>query len=176
MNRAIINKNKPSYKVIMFWSIIGLLTLIFIGFIIYRFIDSRKVSLEDYNLIGSELLEQEGTYYIYVYSRFGVADDVEAERDKTDELLVLINTYLNYTEKHSNANKLYGMVVDSGAYGNSDRLVKGDTQTSVIGKSKFDDLLIHKNDVPLLMKVVNGTVQSAFILKMISVPNCKSNG
>jgi hypothetical protein len=54
------------------------------------------------------------------------------------------------------------MVVDSGAYGNSDRLVKGDTQTSVIGKSKFDDLLIHKNDVPLLMKVVNGTVQSAF--------------
>jgi hypothetical protein len=164
MNRTIISKKKPSYKVLMFWSIIGLLTLIFIGFVIFRFIDSRKVSIEDYNLIGADILEQEGTYYVYVYSRFGVANDKEAETSKKNELQELIEKYLKYTEKNSNASKIYGMVVDSGIYGNAERLIDGDSLTTTLeGKSQFRDLLIHVDDVPLLMKIQNGTVKRAFI-------------
>lgn len=148
----------------MFWSIIGLLTMVFIGFVIFKFLDSRKVSLEDYSLIGSDILKQEGTYYVYVYSRFGVAENEEAEMDKKNELQELIDKYLEYTENNSNANKIYGMVVDSRIYGYAEIFTDNkDYATNVKQKSKFEDLLINLNDIPLLMKIQNGTVKDAFI-------------
>jgi hypothetical protein len=156
MNR-VINKKKPSHRVIIFWSIIALLTLTFIGIVIFRFINTREASLSDnlINLKEEQLLNQEGTYYIYVYSRIGVTEN-KLELDKANELEISIDKYITYVKNHSNADKIYGMVVDSGTgtFGNYSRLVDGDSiNTSVVGATKFDDLWIHKNDIPILIKV-----------------------
>ncbi|NLD25775.1 MAG: hypothetical protein GX661_00260, partial [Acholeplasmataceae bacterium] len=69
-----------------------------------------------------------------------------------------------YTENNSNANKIYGMVVDSRIYGYAEIFTDNkDYATNVKQKSKFEDLLINLNDIPLLMKIQNGTVKDAFI-------------
>ncbi|HEY8396188.1 MAG TPA: hypothetical protein VIK96_05360 [Bacilli bacterium] len=167
MNRAISKKTKPSHRVIIFWSIIGLLTLTFIALVIVRFINSREATISDslINLKEEQVLNQEGTYYVYVYSRVGVTED-KLELEKAKDLETLINNYITYVKKHSNANKIYGMVVDSGTgtYGNYSRLVFGSSaSTDVQGASKFEDLWINAEDLPILLKIENKKVTEAFL-------------
>jgi hypothetical protein len=166
MNRAISKKQKPSHRVVIFWSIIGLLTLIFIVLVIVQFFNTRESTLSDnlINLKEEQVLNQEGTYYVYVYSRIGVTES-KLELEKASDLETLLNKYITYVKKHSNANKIYGMVVDSGTgtYGNYSRLVDGDdARTDVEGVSEFEKLLIHVDDLPILMKIENKRVVKAF--------------
>ncbi|MDD4000353.1 MAG: hypothetical protein PHX62_05620 [Bacilli bacterium] len=167
MNRTISNKNKPSHKVIIFWSLIALLTLSFIGLVIYRFISTREANISDnlINLSEEQVLGKEGTYYIYVYSRVGVTEG-KLELEKADELEISINKYITYVKNHSNVNKIYGMVVDSGTgtYGNNSRLVDGDSAKTVVENvDKFENLWLHVDDIPILMKIENGKVTKAYL-------------
>ena len=57
MNRNLSTKNKLSYKVLGFWSIIALLTLIFIGFVIVKFIETRNIqTMDDLINVGCKVL------------------------------------------------------------------------------------------------------------------------
>lgn len=164
MNKVITKKNKPSYKVILFWSIISLLTLIFIAFVVVKFIDNqREVNKLDElnNLTGQQIFDKEGTYYVFVYSKVGVTES-KLELDKLEDLEEAILNYLTYVKRNSDKNKMYGMIVDG--YENYSCLVEGSSlDTSVVGKTNFADLRIHKADLPILLKIQNGKVISAFL-------------
>lgn len=167
MNRTISKKQKLSYRAFIFWSLIALLTLTFIVLVIVRFVGSREKTLSDnlINLRGEEVLSQEGTYYVYVYSRVGVTEN-KLELEKAADLEKLIDNYITYVKKHSNATKIYGMVIESsgtGNYGNYTRLVFGDATTDVVGATRFEDLWIHAEDLPIVMKIENKRVTKAFL-------------
>src|SRR5690606_21549407 len=107
MNRNLSTKNKLSYKVLGFWSIIALLTLIFIGFVIVKFIETRNIQTMDdlINLREQQIFEQKGTYYVYVYSKVGVTED-KNELEEAAELEETIINYLTYAKKNNEASKL----------------------------------------------------------------------
>lgn len=167
MNRNLVQKKKPSYKVVVFWSIIALLTLVFVGFVIFKFVETNsKVTIDDItNLRQQQIFEQEGTYYVYVYSKLGVTEE-KYELEKAKELEQLITNYLNYAKKNKNANKLFGMIVDSGSgtYGNNSVLIEGDSlNTSTVNVSTFSNLRIHKKDLPILLKIKDGKVTTQYL-------------
>jgi hypothetical protein len=87
------------------------------------------------------------------------------ELEKAENLEEQILMYLSYVKRNSDANKMYGMIVDSSAgnYGNHSCLVSGDETTSVNGKSTFSSLRIHENDIPILLKITNNAVESSFL-------------
>ena len=160
-------KQKLSFRGLVFWSIIALLTLIFIVLVIVRFFSSRETTFSDIliNLKEEQVLNQEGSYYVYVYSRVGVTEH-KLELEKAEDLELLINNYITYVKKHSNAKRIYGMVVDStgagGSFGNRGRLVFN-RDTEVVGASKFDDLWINAEDLPILFVVEGKKVTRAFL-------------
>lgn len=160
-------KQKLSFRGLVFWSIIALLTLIFIVLVIVRFFSSRETTFSDnlINLKEEQVLNQEGSYYVYVYSRVGVTEH-KLELEKAEDLELLINNYITYVKKHSNAKRIYGMVVDStgagGSSGNRGRLVFN-RDTEVVGASKFDDLWINAEDLPILFVVEGKKVTRAFL-------------
>ena len=65
MNKKYGQQQKTSYKSIIFWGLIALITLIFIIVIIVRFAQSRTVNSYDSlkQLQGEEILEQSDKYY-----------------------------------------------------------------------------------------------------------------
>jgi len=167
MNRKVVKKNNLSYKVVIFWTIFALLSISFVGLVVNKFFESRpETSLESVrNLTENQIFEQEGTYYVYVYSIVGVTED-KYELDKAEDLEETILTYLTYVKRNPETNKMYGMIVDSGAgtYGNYSSLIDGEgLTTDVVGKSSFSGLKIHKNDLPILLKFENGKVKSAYL-------------
>lgn len=169
MNRNIAAKNKPSYKVYGFWSIIVLLTLVFVAFVIVKFVSSRSdLDLDDLsNLTGQQVLEREGTYYVFIYSKVGITED-KTELERTEELRKTIENYLNRADKNKELPKLYGMIVENG-YGDNDlTLFTGEEGTQLEGKTNFRDFRINKADVPMLIKVSNKRV-SAQYLKEIDI-------
>jgi len=166
MNRAITRKNKVSYKVIIFWSIIGFLTLFFVGYVIYRFVEQLNVqTFEDINnLTGDQIFEQSGTYYVFVYSKKGIEghDDILT---KKAELEQTIENYLTYAKRNEGAYKLYGMNVDIGNdnYGNYGALVFGTQTTNVRNVTNFKQFKVHVDDLPLLVKISGGRVVEQYI-------------
>ncbi|HHW99828.1 MAG TPA: hypothetical protein GX740_00795 [Acholeplasmataceae bacterium] len=159
-------KNKLSYKVIGFWSVIALLTLLFIGFVIAKFIETRNIqTMEDMsNLREQQIFEQQGTYYVYVYSKFGI-EGHEQILDKAAELEETIVNYLTYAKRNKEASKLYGMIVDSGSdnYGNYGALVFGTQSTNVRNVTSFSNFKVHVDDLPMLVKISNGRVTDQYL-------------
>jgi hypothetical protein len=167
MNKNIINKKKPSYIVIIFWSIIALLSLTFIGLLVSKIIDSSKVDSLDKmtNLQEEMVFNQEGTYYVYVYSKVGITENkVELERAEALEETILL--YLTYTKRNSEKNKIYGMIVDdvSGNNGNHGRLISSSTNDKkTVGVDSFNNLLIFEEDVPCLFRIKDGKIEAEFL-------------
>lgn len=179
MNKPISKINPTSHKTVIFWTIIAAITMFFVGLVIYRFVDRQK-EVKDLNeltnLREQQIFEQGGTYYVYVYSIAGVTKD-QYELEKAENLKEQLLMYLSYVKRNSDANKMYGMIVDSSAgnYGNHSCLVSGsDATTSVNGKSSFSNLRIHENDIPILLKISNGTVESSFLTETAILNELKS--
>lgn len=168
MNRSQTTSKKLNYKVLGFWGIIGLLTLIFVGFITIKFIQTKsQPTMNDmHNLSGQQIFNQDGTYYVFVYSKVGITED-KAELEKLEELEDAILNYLKFSKNNKTAPKLFGMIVDSGAgtYGNYSVLIEGSSSTTVINKFSFDSLRINKKDVPMLMRIRGGVVDGYYILE-----------
>lgn len=163
MNRNLQTKNKPSYKVYSFWVIIAMLTIVFIGIVVVKFVEARNIqSMNDIsNLSGEQIFQQEGTYYVYIYSKVGVTDE-KYELERAEELEEAIVKYLTYAKRNKEAAKLYGMIVDSGSggLGNYGRLVNGNS--NIINVSVFSDLKISRSEVPLLIKITNGRITANY--------------
>lgn len=166
MNRNLATRNKPSYKVYGFWGIIALLTLVFIGFVIVKFVESRNIqTMNDIsNLSEQQIFEQQGTYYVYIYSKVGITDS-KSELDRADELEETIISYLTYAKRNKEASKLYGMIVDSGSdtYGNYGSLVTGSQTTQVVNVTSFRNLKINREDVPMLIKISDGRITNQYL-------------
>lgn len=166
MNRNIANKNKVSSGSVIFWSVMGILVLIFIGFVILKFVNSKgEKTLKDLvNIKEQQVFEQKGTYYVYVYSIQGVTDE-KTELDVASELEETITNYLNFEKTNKDAPKLFGMLVDSskGSYENYRTLIKGNSKTDIVGISNFNDLKINVKNVPMLFKVENGKIVAQYL-------------
>jgi hypothetical protein len=136
---------------------IGFLTLVFITAIIILFINSRSArSFDDIrNLYEDEIFQKTGSYYVYVYSKI----DEKADLDKAEELEELIVTYMTYAKRNSDAQRIYGMNADS--YRNKSAVQENAT-TSVVNKTRFADLVIGKEDIPILMLIENNRVKSVY--------------
>ncbi|MCK9537078.1 MAG: hypothetical protein M0R05_05825 [Bacilli bacterium] len=162
MNKKLSSKKQLSHKVMIFWSMIGLLTLIFIVTVIVMFVKARSSrSIDDLiNLHENEIFEQKESYYIYVYSKVGITDE-KAELDKAADLEELIITYMTYAKRNSQAKRIYGMNVDS--YRNRSVLITGSQLTEVLYKTKFINLRINTDDVPILMKIEGGKVVKDYL-------------
>jgi hypothetical protein len=165
MNRPLATKkSQTSLKMIMFWSTIALLTLAFMVFVVVKFVEANQEvhQMDDLtNLTADQIFDREGTYYIYAYSKVGVTEGL-AELDKAEDLEETILTYLTYVRRNSDANKMFGMIVES--YENASCLIDGDlVNTSVLNKTTFSGLKIHKEDLPILMRIESGKVAAAFL-------------
>jgi len=165
MNRPLATKkSQTSLKMIMFWSTIALLTLAFMVFVVVKFVEANQEvhQMDDLtNLTADQIFDREGTYYIYAYSKVGVTEGL-AELDKAEDLEETILTYLTYVRRNSDANKMFGMIVES--YENASCLIDGDgVYTSVLNKTTFSGLRIHKEDLPILMRIESGKVAAAFL-------------
>lgn len=164
MNKTV--NNNANYKITIFWAIIGLLSLIFIGIVVFRFIGSQTVnSMDDLtNLRDQQIFQQEGTYYVYVYSKVGVTEG-KYELEKAKNLEETILTYLTYVKRTKDANRMYGMIVDSGSgsYGNNSCLIDENSTTSTTNVSSFSNLRISKGDIPILLKITDGKIVSQYL-------------
>lgn len=166
MNRGIVARKKLNYKVISFWSVIGLLSLLFIGFIIVKFVESINIQTMDdmTNLREQQIFEQSGTYYVYVYSKFGI-EGHEQILEKKDELTPTIENYLTYAKRNKQAPRIFGMIVDSGSdnYGNYGALLFGTQTTNVRNVTSFKNFKVHVDDLPMLVKISGGRVTEQYI-------------
>lgn len=167
MNRNLTTRNKLSYKVLGFWSVIALLTLVFIGFVVVKYVENKNVqTMNDIsNLKGEEVFQQEGTYYVYIYSKVGiVVNDIprgDNELERAAELEETIVSYLTYAKRNKDATKLYGMIVD--VYENSGSLVVGEQTTQTVNVTSYGGLKINTKDVPMLIKITGGRITNQFL-------------
>src|SRR5690554_6880081 len=141
MNRNLATRNKPSYKVYGFWSIIVLLTLVFISFVIVKFVQSRSdLDMDDLsNLSYREVLSVEAKpYYVFIYSKFGVTED-ESDLERIEELRPTIENYLNRVKNDKELPKLYGMIVENNYGVNDAILISGVDPSNLLNKVNVED-------------------------------------
>lgn len=155
MNKKLSAKKQISHKVVIFWSMISFVTLAFVVAIIIMFVNAQSTrSINDIrNLYEEEVFQQEGSYYVYVYSKIGITD----EQADLEELIV---TYMTYAKRHSNARRIYGMNVDS--FRNKSAVFMSGS-TNVVGSARFSSLKINADDIPILMLIENGKVSKAYL-------------
>ncbi len=155
MNKKLSAKKQISHKVVIFWSMISFVTLAFVVAIIIMFVNAQSTrSINDIrNLYEEEVFQQEGSYYVYVYSKIGITD----EQADLEELIV---TYMTYAKRHSNAKRIYGMNVDS--FRNNSAVFRSGS-TNVVGSARFSSLKINADDIPILMLIENGKVSKAYL-------------
>jgi hypothetical protein len=155
MNKKLSAKKQISHKVVIFWSMISFVTLAFVVAIIIMFVNAQSTrSINDIrNLYEEEVFQQEGSYYVYVYSKIGITD----EQADLEELIV---TYMTYAKRHSNARRIYGMNVDS--FRNKSAVFWSGS-TNVVGSARFSGLRINADDIPILMLIENGKVSKAYL-------------
>ncbi len=148
-------------KIITFWSLIGLATLAFITVLIILIIETRPyTSYEDIRrdqltLIKDQMFNQtDTTYYVYVYNS-KYPSEISAE--KAHELEPVVFNYFNFVKQNSRKEgviKIYGFDVNDF----ENRSCVGDTD-STTGISSFASFSVKANSIPVLLEIVNGTVE-----------------
>jgi hypothetical protein len=104
MNKKITTKKTVNYKNIIFWGVIGLITLAFIIAVIVRFIGSRTVNNYDSidHLVGEEIFEQtEETYIVYLYSSDSQYEEAVGAMDE------IIFNYVTFQKRNSDDADVY---------------------------------------------------------------------
>lgn len=157
MNKKVASNKTLSYKSIVFWGIIALLTLSFIIAIIVRFVGSRTINSYDslVELKGDEIFDQaEEKYIVYFYS--------SDEKYKTS-VEAMEDIFFNYAtfQKRNSSNKevLKAYVVDLADPENAKCLVFESTNNTLT-VDKFSDLKISDKSIPLMLVIENGKATS----------------
>jgi len=170
MNKK-VNKSNKAYKVIIFWSVISIMTIIFVIATIniyarYQTIDSLE-DVSKLRLAAEAVYHQdEATYFVYVYPKDGSVNYTQ----KTKDVEPIVLEYLNYV-KHKypddkkNIFKMYLFCVDDAA--NRGCLVDEIPSGSDILASNdyFSDFKIKRSDLPQLLKVNAHYIVDRQILK-----------
>jgi hypothetical protein len=153
------NANSKNLKVTAFWSLIGLFTISFVIVVIVMFVNLRPInSYSDINrdnlaLVGNEMFTRnEQEYYVYVYSS---KDNANIDSVKADELNQGIFNYFNFVKHNSksdNVMKIYGLDANRGVVSNLNNYA---------GVSSFDKLKLNENELPVLLRVLDGGIDNA---------------
>jgi len=171
MNNKKTNKSNKPYKVIIFWSVISIMTIIFVIatidiFTRYQTIDSLE-DVDNLRLAAESVYYQEETvYYVYAYPKDGSTNYTQ----KTKDIEPIVLEYLNYV-KHNfpddkeNVKKMYLFCVDDAA--NRGSLVDEYPSGFDIFSSNdyFNDFKLKRSDLPILLKVDTEYIVDRQILK-----------
>lgn len=161
MNKKYTAPTKPkrSFKTFLFWGAIIGVTIFFIIFIVFRFVNARSVNSYDslIQLKGEELFEKEAqteTYLVFVYSSKA---EEEKEDDEFDELVYKYITFAKKNSSKASVYNIYGFDVDNPE--NHIVLITdtGEQKAVINDVDTITDLLIYSKDVPMLL-VVQGNM------------------
>lgn len=155
--------NKRSFKSILFWGLIFAISVFFIVFIIFRFVNARSVNSYDSltNVVGEQLFEKEAqteTYLVFVYSS---SAEKEAEDDEFDELVYKYITFAKKNADKKSVYNIYGFDIDKPENKKVIITDTGEKKASISDVEYIDDLLIYSKDVPMLL-IVSGNIISDY--------------
>ena len=158
MNKKYQKPKQLSYKSIIFWSIIAIITLIFLIVMVVKFAQSRTVnSYSSLKQVSSEQVfaQKDDTYLVFIYNSY---DENSTTKDEFDQLMFNYITFAKrYAKNNDDVLAIYGLNVNKPE--NSRIIVSGDNVTeSIRGINKFENLKISKNNVPLLLIIKDGAV------------------
>lgn len=159
-------KKTVNSRVILFWSLFGLITVAFAIVLAFRLVDSVKY--DDYDDINKHSLninvasifspEAKGEYYVFVYKAYDSYVNITSDT-KSDELKPLILSYYNFVKqnKRKNVVPIYSLNIDSVQNQNSLTTTEN-TSTSCNDATKFR---VNERDLPLVIKCENGAIESS---------------
>ncbi len=158
MNKKYQKPKQLSYKSIIFWSIIAVITIIFLIVMVVKFAQSRTVnSYSSLKQVSGEQVfsQKDDTYLVFVYNSY---DENSATKDEFDQLMFNYITFAKrYAKNNDDVFAIYGLNVNKPE--NSRAIVSGDNVSeSIRGINKFENLKISKNNVPLLLIIKDGAV------------------
>lgn len=148
-------KSSLNFKVIGFWFAMLAITALFIGLFINNLIQVRVFNnMDDIDragllLVDDEIVKQEGTYYVYIYS-----EKSELNVVKKQELEPSVLNYFTYVALENAETPIYGYCVDEFGLGYKYGSVYKYLQTL------HSD--IKANNVPMLVKVKNGSISNVY--------------
>lgn len=151
-------------KIITFWTMIGFITLAFITVLIILFIEIipiksySDIRRDHLTLIKDQMFMQEqSTYYVYIYNS---NSSNELSIEKAEELEPIVFNYFNFVKRNSRKAsilKIYGFDVND--LENRSCIHDTDSLTRV---SSFASFRIKENSLPVLVKVINGTIENSY--------------
>lgn len=148
-------KSSLNFKVISFWFAMIAITAVFIGLFINNLIQVRVFnSISDIEragllLVDDEITKQEGTYYVYIYS-----EKSELNVIKKQELEPSILNYFTYVSLENGDTPIYGYCIDEFGLG-----YQYGSVYKYLGTLHSD---IKANNVPMLVKVKNGSISNVY--------------
>ena len=157
MNKKITTKTTVNYKNIIFWGVIGLITLAFIIAVIVRFIGSRTVNNYDSidHLVGEEIFEQtEETYIVYLYSSDSQYEEAVGAMDE------IIFNYVTFQKRNSDDADVYKLYAVDLADPENAKAVVFESETNMLVGSQFSTLKVSDKSIPVLIVIKKGSVIS----------------
>ncbi len=152
-------------KVLIFWGLILLITLLFAVLFIIRILDTRLYeSYDDINdaklNLVVDIATEEGDYFVYVYSakkddNGKLVDTASSDVSKAADILPTVLNYFNYVRRnqrqHGNEEgfcKIYGYNV------------KNNSSDNVISADVLD---VKLSQLPVLVKVSSGGITNKYV-------------
>lgn len=155
MNKKIAVKKPINHKNIIFWSVIGLITLAFITIVVVRFIGSRTVNNYDSieHLVGQEVFEQkEETYVVYLYSK----DPLYSEAVKAMDEVIF--NYVTFQKRNSDDGDVYKLYAVDLANPENAKAVVYESELNMLSGNKFANLKVSDKSLPVMVVVKEGTI------------------
>ena len=154
MNKKYGKQQKTSYKSIIFWGLIALITLIFIIVIIVRFAQSRTVNSYDSlkQLQGEEILEQSDKYLVFVYNS---TTEKSSEIDNFDKVVFNYISFAKRNKSNESVFKIFGFDIVNPD--NKKVVISSDSgkTANISNVEDFSELLIKSGDIPMLL-IISG--------------------
>lgn len=158
MNKKYGQPKQNNYKSILFWGIIGLITLAFIIAVIVKFVQSRTVDSYDSlsQLEGEELFEaSEGKYIVFVYNS---EKEEAATNNEFDQTVFNYITFAKRNSSNENVLAIFGFDVTKPENNKVVISDNGGKIEKVINVEEIKDLLIKEGNVPALLVIKDNKI------------------
>lgn len=148
------NEKNNNPMIITFWSMIGLVTIIFLVMLIFVMPSRQIKSLSKItHLKMNEVFTQgEEAYYVYIYD----SSNLE-EFGKNHNLKPIIINYANFAKSNANKKGVYKIYRFDVNYP-SNQKVKS-SKHSPYGVNNFDDFTVDVTDLPILITIEGNKIQ-----------------
>ena len=140
---------KNNQKLIFFWSLIGLATILFLVLMIYmgvkvtKYTSTSQLKQLKTTQVFTQKANSDGNYYVWFYSS-------ETPTEQQEAVTKAILTYASYVKTHKSATPIYAVNVDNGQ--NSTCMTKTGT-TSMDSVTAWGGFTLNWNDVSCLVTV-----------------------